>query len=403
MDTRRSARIAELMDLYGYQALVCRIPQHVVMLTGYVPILGNSFCIISLNKDGVPEVRLALPEQEQELLPQDAAVEVQAFTEERMDCISNTILAAREPVERLLRSAGLTGGASIGYEGGYSPIAPAYTQVGIPGPTTLGLLREALPGAELREATHLLDDLSQIKTEQEIEAIRRSARAALEGFRAAREAIHPGATEAEVAGAAYAALVRAGYALPGVKIVQPHAHVMAGPRAAEAYRAFNLTSNATIKRGDTVSVQVEMGIDGYWAELTRAFFVGEASDEWQRAHRACVAAQDAALKVIRDGESGREADAAAREVMQDAGFGPAFKHGLGHGCGFQAINHAEVPVLHPASESMLRAGMVHNLEPAVYLEGKGGFRLNDDVAVRQDGSEVLSAALPRDLDWLVVG
>ena len=115
-----------------------------------------------------------------------------------------------------------------------------------------------------------------------------------------------------------------------------------------------------------------------------------------------MAAQDAALQVIRDGASGRDADGAARSVMAKAGFGPAFKHGLGHGFGFQAINHAAAPVLHPASKAVLRSGMVHNMEPAVYLDGKGGLRLNDNVLVRDDGNEVLSKELPRDLDWLVV-
>jgi Xaa-Pro aminopeptidase len=88
--------------------------------------------------------------------------------------------------------------------------------------------------------------------------------------------------------------------------------------------------------------------------------------------------------------------------MQEAGFGSAFKHGLGHGFGFQAINHAAAPILHPASDAVLRSGMVHNMEPAVYLDGKGGIRLNDNVLVREGGNEVLSSALPRDLDWLVV-
>ena len=113
-------------------------------------------------------------------------------------------------------------------------------------------------------------------------------------------------------------------------------------------------------------------------------------------------AQDAALQSIRDGESARNVDGAARGVMEKAGFGSAFKHGLGHGFGFQAINHAAVPVLHPASKDILRSGMVHNMEPAVYLEDKGGIRLNDNVVVREDGNEVLSSMIPRDLDWLVV-
>jgi len=88
--------------------------------------------------------------------------------------------------------------------------------------------------------------------------------------------------------------------------------------------------------------------------------------------------------------------------MGKAGFGPAFKHGLGHGFGFQAINHDAAPVLHPASNAVLRSGMVHNIEPAVYMEGKGGIRLNDNVLVRNDGNEVLSKMIPHDLDWLVV-
>jgi Xaa-Pro aminopeptidase len=115
-----------------------------------------------------------------------------------------------------------------------------------------------------------------------------------------------------------------------------------------------------------------------------------------------AAAQAWALAVIRDGVTGHDADAAAREVMRSAGFGDAFKHGLGHGFGFQAINHAAAPMLHPASRQVLRAGMVHNVEPAVYLDGKGGIRLNDNVLVTRDSNELLSARMPRDLAWLVI-
>ena len=88
--------------------------------------------------------------------------------------------------------------------------------------------------------------------------------------------------------------------------------------------------------------------------------------------------------------------------MRAAGYGDAFKHGLGHGLGFQAINHTAQPVLHPASESILRVGMVCNIEPAVYRDGVGGMRLNDNVAVRSVDCELLSAEVPRALDWLVV-
>lgn len=404
MNNTRAERIKEMFKQRGadYHAIICRLPENVVMLTGYQPILGNSFCVVSLNTAKEVELRLAVPVDEQDLVPAETAVEVKTFAVETMDYISNAIEAVHVPLGQLLRSAWKSGNAVVGYEGAYSPIATGYTQVGVPGPSTLDLLHSLLPTAYLHDATPLLDELAAIKTEEEIEAIRRCEAVALQGFTAAREAVRIGATEADVAAATYAALVRSGYAAPGARHVQPHVHVMAGPRAALAYRAFNSTSNATIREGDTVTVQMETGINGYWAELTRTFFAGTISDEWRKAHQACVAAQDAALKDIRDGASARAVDGAARNVMQQAGFGSAFKHGLGHGFGFQAINHAAAPVLHPASDAVLRSGMVHNMEPAVYLEGKGGIRLNDNVAVQADGNEVLSSALPRDLDWLVV-
>ena len=404
MDTTRTQRIVEMFKQRGadFHAIVCRLPQNVVMMTGYQPILGNSFCIVTLNRAGQVEYRLAVPKDEEDLVPQGVAVEVKTFPEESMDYIGNTIQAVREPLAELLRSANLNENAVIGYEGGYSPIATSYTQVGIPGPATLDLLHKLFLGGYLRDVTPILDELASTKTEEELNAIWRSEEVARQGFMAARDAVRVGATEADVAAATYAALLKAGYAAPGAHHVTPYVHIMAGPRAALAYRAFNLTSNNTINEGDTVTVQMEIGINGYWAELTRTFFAGSISDEWRKAHQACVAAQDAALQRIHDGASARDADGAARSMMAKAGFGPAFKHGLGHGFGFQAINHAAAPVLHPASNATLRSGMVHNMEPAVYLDGKGGMRLNDNVVVRDDGNEVLSKELPRDLDWLVV-
>lgn len=404
MNTTRAGRIVEMFRQRGadFHALVCRLPQNVVMLTGYQPILGNSFCLVTLNKSGEVEIRLAVPKDEEDLVPQGAAVEVVTFVEETMDFIGNTIQAVREPLAELIRSANLNENAVVGYEGGYSPVASAYTQVGIPGPATLDLLHQLFLGGYLRDASSLLDKLAAIKTEEEVSAIRRSEEVARQGFVAAREAVRVGATEADVAASAYAALLRAGYAAPGATHVLPHVHVMSGPQAALAYRAFNLTSQRAIERGDTVTVQMEIGINGYWAELTRSFFAETLSDEWRRAHQACVAAQDAALEHIRAGARARDVDGAARGVMEQTGFGRAFKHGLGHGFGFQAINHDAAPVLHPASGAVLQSGMVHNMEPAVYLEGRGGIRLNDNVLVRDNGNEVLSKELPRDLDWLVV-
>lgn len=403
MDTARHQRIAEVMRREECDGVICRMPQNVVMLTGYQPILGNSFCIVSLNASDDLEMRLVVPADEADLVPSTGVQEIKTYTEETMTHIGDTIEAVCEPLGELIRAANFPRDASVGCEGGHSPIATGYTEVGVPGPMTLELLREFLPEATLCDATSMLDELAAIKTDAELSHIRIAEAVAFQGFCAAREAVHHGATEAAVAAATYTALLEAGYDAPGAMHVLPHVHVMSGPRAALAYRAFNLTSNRTIQPGDPVTVQMEIGVNGYWAELTRTFFAGDPGATWRNAHLACVKAQDAALQVIRAGVSGKEADSAARQVMDGAGLGPAFKHGLGHGFGFQAINHAAAPVLHPASTSILADGMIHNMEPAVYIDGQGGLRLNDNVLVRPAGNELLSAQIPRDLDWLVVG
>ena len=83
-------------------------------------------------------------------------------------------------------------------------------------------------------------------------------------------------------------------------------------------------------------------------------------------------------------------DAAARSVLAGRGYGEAFKHSTGHGVGFAAINHNARPRLHPRSDEVHRANMVFNVEPAVYLEGYGGVRHCDVVAVGPAGAEVLT-------------
>lgn len=404
MNATRQQRLKELFAEQGedYRAIICRLPQNVLMLTGYQPILGNSFCLASLSRSDDVELRLAVPVDERSLVPDGTAMEIETFAEETLDYISDAVEAVRVPLGRLLNSANVTNRAVVGYEGTRTPIATGYTQVGVPGPTTFDLIRSLLLGDYLRDATPILDELAAIKTEEEIQAIRRAEYVALQGFVAAREAIRTGTTEADVAAGTTAALLRAGYAIPSAYHVQPYVHVMAGPRAALSYRAFNLTSNAIIQQGDPVTVQMEIAINGYWAELTRTFFVGTISNEWRKAHQACIMAQNAALQIIRDGAIARDVDKVARYIMERAGFGEFFKHGLGHGFGFQAINHTAIPVLHPASDAVLQSGMVHNMEPAVYIEGQGGIRLNDNVVVLADGNEVLSSQLPRDLDWLVL-
>src|SRR5207253_4612217 len=115
----RAQRLTEMLmrEGEGYHALVCRLPQNVLMLTGYLPILGNSFCVVTLNSAHQIEIRLAVPEDEKDLVPPGTAIEVKTFAEETMSYIGNTIEAVREPLGELFRSADLRADIVVGYEG----------------------------------------------------------------------------------------------------------------------------------------------------------------------------------------------------------------------------------------------------------------------------------------------
>lgn len=401
MTAARLEQAAEILRRHRLRAVVCRLPENVVMLTGYWPVLGNSFCLLSLNGRDEPEIRLVVPEDDLDLVPEGAAMEVWTFVEETMEHLGTTLPSAAEPLAEAVQAAALAEGGAVGFEGDMAPVAEAYTQVGFPGARTLELYRRLLPTCPLRDGSEALYEMGAVKMERDLDRIRVAVDVAKHGFIAARARTHPGMTEADAAAAAHAAMLPAGHGNPSVVRLLTQVHVMAGPRAANAHRAYNRTSNYVIQRGDTVLVQLEVAVDGRWAELTRTFLAGGASDFWIKAHEACFDAQEAALQTIRAGAVGREVDHAAREVMRQRKLGEAFKHGLGHGIGFQAINHSAIPKLHPKSEQELRPGMVHNLEPAVYVDGQGGLRLNDNVLVTEDGYELLSAPVPRDLQWMV--
>ena|SRR5215467_3422387 len=114
MDVGRARRIAAVLDPEGYTAFACRLPQNLVMLMGYQPILGNSFCIVTPTADKGVEFRLAPPADEASLVPNGVATAVRTYTEETMERISTTIPSVREPLAELLQDVGLGDGALVG-------------------------------------------------------------------------------------------------------------------------------------------------------------------------------------------------------------------------------------------------------------------------------------------------
>jgi Xaa-Pro aminopeptidase len=166
--------------------------------------------------------------------------------------------------------------------------------------------------------------------------------------------------------------------------------IASGPTAASPHA---VSGDRVVQQGDLVIVDAGAIVDGYCSDCTRTFAVGEVSDSLRETYEVVRRGQQAGLDAVRAGVSGRDADAAARAVITDAGYGENFGHGLGHGVGL--LVH-EAPVLRPESEDVLAAGNVVTVEPGIYLSGVAGIRIEDLVVVTEAGCDVLTT-FPKDL------
>jgi Xaa-Pro aminopeptidase len=162
--------------------------------------------------------------------------------------------------------------------------------------------------------------------------------------------------------------------------------VASGPNSSRPHAG---VTGRVIGTGELLKMDFGARVDGYCADLTRTVVVGSATDEMRRMYDAVLAANEAALAVVRPGAAAADLDRVARGVLEGRGFGENFTHGLGHGVGL--VVH-EAPTVGPRSRDTLRVGNVVTIEPGVYVPGFGGVRIEDLVAVEDGGSRLLSHA-----------
>lgn len=166
--------------------------------------------------------------------------------------------------------------------------------------------------------------------------------------------------------------------------------VASGENAAKPHHE---PSERQLGTGDLLIIDCGALVDGYHADMTRTFIVGEPAP-WQRDLHALVAqAAEAGRSAVRPGAALADLDAAARSVIEEAGYGTQFVHGLGHGIG---LDIHEAPMISARSEGRLSAETTITVEPGVYLPGRGGVRIEDSLLVTADGHRSLTSS-PRDL------
>ena len=236
-------------------------------------------------------------------------------------------------------------------------------------------LREG--GIELVPREGLVERLRAVKDEGELERFRRACAITDRMFeRLVSEVPFVGRAERDVAWDIARLFHEEGADEPAFESI-----VGSGPTGARPHAR---AGDRIIGAGELVVIDTGAKVDGYMSDYTRTLATGELDAELREAYDVVLAAQQAGLDAIRAGETGFDVDAAARGVIEASDFAGTFGHGLGHGLG---LDVHESPRLSPESSDTLVAGNVVTVEPGVYLEGRFGIRIEDDVVVTPDGIE----------------
>ncbi len=235
-------------------------------------------------------------------------------------------------------------------------------------------------GLELVPRKGVVERLRAVKDEAELASIREAARITDQAYGALAEERFVGRTERDVAWRMEQIFHELGAHGSAFEII-----VGSGPTGALPH---GRPTDRVIEPNTTVVVDAGAVFRAYNSDCTRTFATGELPDDLAQAYEVCLRGQLAGLEAMRAGVSGAAADAAARRVIDDAGLGDRFGHGLGHGVGL--LVH-EAPTARPESEDVLEPGNVITCEPGIYLEGRGGVRLEDLVLITDGEPDVLSS------------
>ncbi|MGC4955309.1 Xaa-Pro peptidase family protein [Actinomadura citrea] len=286
-------------------------------------------------------------------------------------CPELPVVVDRQVAEALVTRAAEDGHGRVGFEA-HDLTVEHHTAL-------LDLDLPAGAAAELVPLGRLVEQLRMVKDEEEIGLLREACAVTDRAFEAVLPEIRAGVTERAVAIALERAMVDHGAEGPAFESI-----IASGPNGAVPHHH---PGGRELQRGDLVTLDFGALYGGYHADMTRTVAIGEPA-AWQRdlydlVHRAQAAALAAALP----GADTKDVDAAARDVIAEAGHGEAFTHGLGHGVGLEIH---EAPLMGYDKTGKLMDRVPITAEPGVYLTGRGGVRIEDTLVVRTGGPELLT-------------
>ena len=237
----------------------------------------------------------------------------------------------------------------------------------------------------LTPAQHLMDELRASKDEEEQTVMRRAQQITDEAFKAILSYIRPGMTEREIAARIVYELLRRG----GEK-VSFDPIVASG---ANGSRPHAVPGDKVVETGEFITMDFGCKVEGYCSDMTRTVALGQPTEEMELVYETVLAAQKAGINAARAGVSGREVDAAARQVIADAGYGQYFSHSFGHSLG---LDIHEAPYASPSEDRLLPVGDMISAEPGIYIPGRFGVRIEDVLALKEGGCDVITRS-PKNL------
>ena len=248
----------------------------------------------------------------------------------------------------------------------------------------ISYLHQALPGVKFVDGSQVFAQLRIRKDADEIAKMRKAAEIAQVALNQTLRGVREGMTEKEIANELVIQLLRSGSdpKLPFEPIVAIGEN-SANPHAVPTDRA--------LKQGDVLLIDWGANFEGYFSDITRTFTFGEVDPEIHTIATVVRQANQAGRKAGKPGLTAGVVDQAVRSVITAAGYGEAFTHRTGHGLGMEAH---EAPYIFEENQEILEKGMTFTVEPGIYLPGKGGVRIEDDVVVTETGLESLTD-LPR--------
>ncbi|MBU5434197.1 Xaa-Pro peptidase family protein [Pseudoflavonifractor sp. MSJ-37] len=279
---------------------------------------------------------------------------------------------ARTHMDLTVQAVKEMGVERLGFEEGYMSVA------------AFRAYEAALP-CELVPAQGLIDGLRAAKDAGELDRMEKAQAITDQAFTAICQFIRPGMTEQEIAARLVYEMLRLGAEKMSFDPI-----VVSGPNGSLPH---GIPSGKPVREGEFITMDFGCKWGGYCSDMTRTVALGKPSAEMERVYHTVLEAQLAGLTAARAGVPGKVVDAAARKVIEDAGYGPYFGHGFGHSLG---IEIHEAPNANAREERLMPVGAVVSAEPGIYLPGRFGVRIEDVAVYTEEGCQILTKS-PKEL------